>query len=52
MLDSDETKKLGAEMFFNKPYSMHDLEQILSFVLSEKWKRVNLFLSLLFYLLI
>lgn len=36
--DKEETKKLGADMFITKPSSARELIEILSFVLSEKWK--------------
>ena len=37
-LDLEETKKLGAQMFFTKPNNLHELNKILTFVISEQWK--------------
>lgn len=36
--DLQETKRLGAQQFFTKPNSMQGLKEIISFVISEKWK--------------
>ena len=36
--DLEETKKLGAQMFFTKPNNLHELNKILTFVISEQWK--------------
>ena len=37
-LDLEETKKIGAQMFFTKPNSLEELNKILLFVMSEQWK--------------
>ena len=37
-VDKEESKQLGAQMFITKPNSEKELKQVLSYVISEKWK--------------
>jgi CheY-like chemotaxis protein len=37
-VDVEETKKLGAQLFFTKPHNFQDLKKLVSYVISEEWK--------------
>jgi CheY-like chemotaxis protein len=37
--DKLETKELGAQLFITKPDTMQELTRILSYVISDEWKR-------------
>ena len=39
-MDVEETKSMGAQVFFTKPNSLEELNKILLFVLSEQWKTI------------
>jgi DNA-binding response OmpR family regulator len=37
-VDIEETKKLGAQLFFTKPHNFQELKKLVSYVISEEWK--------------